>query len=69
MTKYLARFSPTSDLELALRAARAGAEVVAAKGTVTDQAGHPVSTRTPFVEASNGLTPGRFLETFRDGFS
>ena len=43
--------------------------VMETKGTVTDQAGHPVSTRTPFVEASNGLTPSRFLETFRDGFS
>ncbi len=43
--------------------------VMEAGGTVTDQAGHPVGTRTPFVVAGNGLTHRRFFATFRDGFS
>ena len=43
--------------------------VMEAGGTVTDQAGQPVGTRTPFVVASNGPIHRRFLETLRDGSS
>lgn len=37
--------------------------VIEAGGTVTDQSGGAVTTRTPFVVASNGLIHDRFLET------
>ena len=43
--------------------------VMEAGGTVTDQAGQPVGTRTPFVVASNGPIHRRFLETLQDGSS
>ena len=43
--------------------------VMEAGGTVTDQTGQPVGTRTPFVVASNGSIHRQFLETLRDGSS
>ena len=43
--------------------------VMEAGGTVTDQTGQPVRTRTPFVVASNGSIHRQFLETLRDGSS
>ena len=43
--------------------------VTEAGGTVTNQAGNRVGTRTPFVAASNGLIHDRFLETLQRGFS
>lgn len=43
--------------------------VTEAGGTVTDQAGRPVGTRTPFVAASNGGIHSQFLRTLRQGFS
>lgn len=43
--------------------------VTEAGGTVTDQTGNPVGTRTPFVAASNGGIHSQFLRTLRQGFS
>jgi len=43
--------------------------VTEAGGTVTDESGTPVGTRTPFVAATNGLIHHRFLETLQQGFS
>ena len=43
--------------------------VTEAGGTVTDQAGNPVGTRTPFVAASNGGIHSQFLHTLQQGFS
>lgn len=40
--------------------------VLEAGGTVTDQHGEPVGTRTPFVVASNGSFQDQFLKTLRD---
>ncbi len=43
--------------------------VTEAGGTVTDQSGNPVGTRTPFIAASNGLIHKSFLRTLQQGFS